>query len=197
MCNLTCDWCDTRYTWDRTLPEYRSEYAVFPVRDVAEEIQRLSCTRLVITGGEPLLQQSELETLIAMLPGWDFEIETNGTILPSRTLQERCHLNVSPKLGNSGVASKLRTRIEILRELSQWPHVTFKFVVKNVEDLEELSELAEAIGVSGEKIVISPEGYDEQKMLGLARVLAQPVIEKGWRLLPRWHVLLWGNKRAV
>ena len=59
---------------------------------------------IIITGGEPLLQQIALMEWIQLLDrSLKIEIETNGTVLPTRELQERVYQwNVSPKLENSG-----------------------------------------------------------------------------------------------
>ena len=48
-------------------------------RVVAERIAAMGQTRLVITGGEPLLQAPALAKLLDLLPDVTVEIETNGT----------------------------------------------------------------------------------------------------------------------
>ena len=65
-CNLACTWCDTAYTWrfegdnrphrDGTTFERKANQVSLELSDVAERIAALSQIRLVITGGEPLLQ---------------------------------------------------------------------------------------------------------------------------------------------
>jgi len=51
-CNLKCAWCDTKYTW------HGGKMMTEPT--VLKEIKRYPCKRLVVTGGEPLLQQDNL-----------------------------------------------------------------------------------------------------------------------------------------
>ena len=48
-CNLACKWCDTKHSWGNGI--------LCSVRDIAAHIRDYECGALVITGGEPLLQQ--------------------------------------------------------------------------------------------------------------------------------------------
>jgi len=69
---------------------------------VAREIRELRVDLLVVSGGEPLLQQLALAGLFAMLDGMEIEIETNGTVRPSAAITELVErFTVSPKLANS------------------------------------------------------------------------------------------------
>ena len=67
-CNLACTWCDTAYTWrfegderphrDGVEFERKANQVTLDVADVAARIEALGQKRLVITGGEPLMQGS-------------------------------------------------------------------------------------------------------------------------------------------
>src|SRR5215212_8206816 len=84
-CNLACAWCDTAYTWRFTGPrafERKAEQIVLSEADTAARILALGGNRLVVTGGEPLLQAPALAKMLALLPEMHVEIETNGTIPP-------------------------------------------------------------------------------------------------------------------
>ncbi len=93
-CNLDCRWCDTPYTWDwkgknGTVFYPDKELTKMPISDVISEIQSNSSgnlnERLVITGGEPLLQRNGLEQLVHDIYEEDeipIDIETNGTRPP-------------------------------------------------------------------------------------------------------------------
>ena len=87
-CNLACSWCDTKYTWDWEHYDYDQEVAGLDADTIVEHILRFDCRRLIITGGEPLLQQQELVPLVTALKakGFQFEVETNGTIIPGSGL---------------------------------------------------------------------------------------------------------------
>ena len=65
-CNLTCTWCDTRYTWDWQGYDYDKEVMSLPVEDVEKRVLEFGCPRLVITGGEPMMQQKALASLASI-----------------------------------------------------------------------------------------------------------------------------------
>src|SRR5262245_57463008 len=118
-CNLHCTWCDTKYTWDWKNYDYDTEVRPVRVADLAEKIRSFAPNRLIVTGGEPLLQQAPLIALFALLPDpIVVEAETNGTIAPLPALIDRVdQWNVSPKLANCGDALSLRIRREALEQL--------------------------------------------------------------------------------
>lgn len=121
LCNLHCIWCDTDYTWNwegtrfshvnDANPAYRKfrmdEWvAECEVTETAEKIAAYRCKNIILTGGEPMMQQERLaelmETLKAGIPGARFETETNGTIVPAAEFDALIdQYNVSPKLANS------------------------------------------------------------------------------------------------
>src|ERR1700674_1282213 len=109
-CNLHCSWCDTPYTWDwtgRNGKKYdpKVELSRMSTADVMASLSATHTEMLVISGGEPLLQQRALLPLLeaAAERGWWTEIETAGTIAPTIETTERVsRFNVSPKLANSG-----------------------------------------------------------------------------------------------
>src|SRR6185295_15813278 len=85
LCNLQCRWCDTKYTWDWTRYDRAAETMQVGPEDVVGRV--LAATgatvrNVVITGGEPLLQQRELADVARRLhdAGLRIEVETGGTI---------------------------------------------------------------------------------------------------------------------
>ena len=83
-CNLACSWCDTAYSWNGTVPGMR-----LAPEKAAELVLHYPCRRLVLTGGEPLIQQKALPALLRLLPDHAVEMETNGTIMPDTELLKR------------------------------------------------------------------------------------------------------------
>ncbi len=88
VCNLQCSWCDTKYTWDWKQYDYNKEVHKMNAEQIKEQILKYGCRHIVITGGEPMLQQEELAGLLVSLKkvGFEAEIETNGTILPNDSM---------------------------------------------------------------------------------------------------------------
>ena len=208
LCNLHCIWCDTPYTWNWEKTPWKHQDGVkfskaeqiteLTPAEIAPLISHYNCDRLVLTGGEPLLQQKDLIALNHLLPHIPFiEIETNGTQIPSDALRERVtQFNVSPKLSNSGIDPKLRLNFDALRLLASLPNATFKFVVCNQTDLDEVRTLQAQLKLPSNRIHLMPEGRDPATLQTRSLWLADICRDNGYRLSPRLHVLLWGNERA-
>lgn len=207
-CNLACEWCDTAYTWrftgdnrphrdgltfDRTANQVRLSEA-----DAARRILALGGSRLVITGGEPLLQAPALARMLALLEGHHVEIETNGTVAPSPALDALVdQYNVSPKLAHSGNPAKLAL---IPARLSAWaadPRAVFKFVVAAPEDVEEVLELQRLYGISGQQIYLMPEGRDGETLRTRSRWLAEACSKNELNFTDRLHIHLYGDTRGT
>jgi len=196
-CNLDCTWCDTPYTWDWHRFDAATELRRATVSSILDDLDAMTPEIIVITGGEPLLQQRNLVPLIdgCAERGWPAEIETNGTIVPVEPLIERVRQwNVSPKLANSGVPLDKRIRPDALAALVASGRAVFKFVAADEADLDEVAHLVAAHTLR--PVWIMPEGTDPAMVMERARALAQPVIDRGWNLTTRLHVLLWGDERG-
>lgn len=192
-CNLHCGFCDTAYTWNG---KEKSEST--KIDDLTNTLNNYPCKRLVITGGEPLLQNNNLDKLINKLPDWKFEIETNGTILPTRLMIEKgVQINCSPKLENSGNEKELRYKPEVLKFINQLSNSNFKFVVTCPDDILEIEQIVKECNIDNDKIILMPEGIDQDAIREHALQVIDFCKEKGWRLIPRLQVMLYGNTRKV
>ena len=196
-CNLDCSFCDTPYSWDWARYDPAEELRTVSAADVLAELDAMDVSLLVVTGGEPLLQQRHLPSLLAGAKqrGWRVEIETSGTIAP--TLPEGLvdRFNVSPKLSNSGVAPHRRYRPEVLRRLQDTGVAVFKFVVCSTSDLEEIDAMVDECGLG--PVWVMPEGTDAPTVLARMREVADAVLARRWNLTPRLQVLIWGDRRGV
>jgi len=195
LCNLHCNWCDTKYTWDKSSSEFWQESEDWNFDKTLKEISKYPVSRLVITGGEPMLQQGRIARLVRLIPDWKVEIETNGTIAPLSLLAQKCQFNVSPKLENSGNSLQLRYKPEVLKTFNTLPETTFKFVIQTERDLEEIDKIVKDCGLDSAKIIIMPEGKTRDEIRNHAIAVIEQVRQRGWRLLPRLQVMLWGAKR--
>src|SRR6266508_6610046 len=145
-CNLRCTWCDTKYTWDWETYDPAAEVVEHPAEAVVDAVERLHHRNVVITGGEPLIQQRAVVPLADRLKagGHRIEVETNGTILPLVELASAVdQWNVSPKLSNSRNPDWQRLVPEVLSWYSAQPNTVFKFVVAQPEDLREIQRVCE------------------------------------------------------
>ncbi|NWG54375.1 MAG: 7-carboxy-7-deazaguanine synthase QueE [Hydrogenophilaceae bacterium] len=211
-CNLHCVWCDTAYTWnwlggdfahvrDRRGAPHKFDPAVemakLSVADTAALVRAYGADALVITGGEPLLQSEGIAALIDALGRPLVEIETNGTIAPSPALASRVALFViSPKLAHAGNGA-LAIKPDALGAFVALERAAFKFVVRNVADLDEVRALAERFGIAPERVWIMPEGADEAILRARGGELIGAVIAAGWNYTGRLHISLFGARRGV
>ncbi len=78
-CNLSCDYCDTRYATDETrATEMSADQAVAQVRSLGQPGEFIA-----LTGGEPLLWADFIAEIGQVLKtaGYKLYLETNGTLL--------------------------------------------------------------------------------------------------------------------
>jgi 7-carboxy-7-deazaguanine synthase len=195
-CNLSCTWCDTAYTWDWSRYEPRDEVHRIAAEELLSRIAAMGVDRLVITGGEPLLQQAQLlELLEACATRWTVEIETNGTRAPlPATAALVDQFNVAIKLANSGMAERARVRPAAIRALLDTGRAVFKFVVEEPQELDEVAGLVDRFGL--EPVWIMPQGTTPEMVVEGVRRLSDPVLDRGWNMTSRLHVLAWGSERG-
>jgi organic radical activating enzyme len=199
-CNLTCTWCDTKYSW---LGKPNDE-KVYTSNDIKDIITASPSHHIIFTGGEPTLYS--LDKL--MVPGKKFHVETNGTYIPTEPLEikfkdarlaregmeqsiiEQFNWVVSPKLSNA--------RQEINeRSLQYWAKADFcifKFIIRSISDMEETESIIQQFSIPRDKVYIGLEGQTLESQL--RKDLVEEIIRYGYHFSPRLHVLLWGNLRG-
>ena len=197
-CNLACTWCDTAYTWRFTEFDRKANQVTLSEEDTAARIMALGGNRLVITGGEPLLQGAALARMVALLEGYAVEIETNGTVAPHAALDPLVsQYNVSPKLKHSGNAADLALIPERLAAWAKEPKAYFKFVIAAPEDLAEVLALQQTYVIPSDRIFLMPLGIDSETLRTRERWLAALAIKHGMRLSDRLHIHLYGDTRGT
>lgn len=207
-CNLACVWCDTAYTWrftgdnrphrDGAAFERAANQLVLDEADVAARIAAHGGNRLVVTGGEPLLQGAALARLLALLDGHAVEIETNGTVAPHGALDPLVsHYTVSPKLAHSGNPADLALVDERLADWAARPNAYFKFVIAQPDDLAEVLALLARFAIPAERVFLMPEGTSSEVLRSRERWLAPLALEHGLRLTDRLHIHLYGDTRGT
>jgi 7-carboxy-7-deazaguanine synthase len=196
-CPVGCAYCDTPYTWDASRFDLAAETTERTVVDLAAWTASVDSDLVVVTGGEPLVQQRALVELADALRrrGRRVEVETSGVIPPVAALTEAvAAFNVSPKLANSAVPEPHRFRPRALERFVQSGKAVFKFVVTGLADLDEVGELAARFDLT--PVWIMPEGTGHDEVTARMRLLADAVLARGWNLTGRLHVALWGDTRG-
>jgi len=204
VCNLRCVWCDAWYTWNPNTEAFWKEGKLWTVPEARDKVREAwGCKdgsispRLIITGGEPLLQKDSIDALMMELPIWKIEIETNGTILPTAMQLQFAQFNCSPKLRNSQNVEAARKKPEVIKALIG-ADSQFKFVVMHNDDLDEIeTEWIKAYNIPIDKVVLMPQGVTSEEVHKNAQSLVEYAKVKGYRLLGRLQCDIWGARRRV
>ncbi len=207
-CNLACTWCDTAYTWrfegdnrdhrDGVHYDRRANQVKLAPTKAAQRIAATRQNRLVITGGEPLMQGSALAEMLEHLPDITVEVETNGTTKAPPRLDIRIdQYNVSPKLAHSGNAADLALIPERLEAYAADPRAFFKFVIAEVGDVDEVLELAGAHSIPAERTFLMAEGTTSEAQRERQVWLSNLALEHGFRMSDRLHIHLYGDTRGT
>jgi len=149
--------CDTRYAW-----EHGIEVTVDQIVDAIVEYTDLET--VVITGGEPLIQERAVYELAEELKDRQFEVhlESNGDFdIKVNTFD---HVVVSPK-----TSEVLETWLE------RWyPDVTIKVVVHE-ENIDEVMSLVQRWDRRG--IYFMPEGYTPLEVIENSQLIVEKMQE--------------------
>lgn len=211
-CNLQCVWCDTPYTWnwdgtpyvhDDDIKYSREEQQTkLTVGESVDLITRYRVPHVVITGGEPMLQQANLlELAYGLLTedrNYKIDIETNGTVMPNERLARKVNLfTVSPKLENSGNRLDKRYRPEVIDAFVALPNADFKFVVTSIEDIPEILTMINNHQIPAERVFLMPEGRTRAELAAHTDLVAELAKKYKFNFTSRLHIELWGDKRGV
>lgn len=204
--NLISSWvCDTRNVWNQSHS--------FSIEELGNHFEKSGFinnikegANLVITGGEPLLQQKNLIKFINYLSNTfnlDFlkskiEIETNGTIEPLPNLSRLVDIfNISPKLSSSNEPLSKR----LLKFIpNRTTNAIFKFVISEINPTQEINEILEIIekhNLDKTKIYLMPSGESKEeieKNLGQVSIFCK---ELHFKLSTRLHLHIWNKKTGV
>lgn len=199
LCNLHCHYCDTKYTWDFKQFDYDAEVSEASVEAIAQQFREAPSQHVVITGGEPLLQQRALAKVFDRVPAELYlEIETNGTRVPLPALLARVnHWNVSPKLSTAGDPESLRIKPEALVALRDTGRAYLKIVVSTEAERDEAEQLRERFGFARERTLFMPEATTPEQLEARSPQVAAWSQALNVRFSSRLHVALWGGRRGT
>lgn len=195
-CNLACVGCDVPHTWDWSRFDPRLHSRRFSVDELASWALGSSAQLVVITGGEPLLQQPQLVPLVRCLAnaGRWVEIETNGTCAPEPALTVVTDLFVvSPRLANAGARLVPAQRINpaALEAFVACGQAVFAFAVRDHSELDEIAELEQQFALA--PIWVMPAGTAATTVLAELSWLAEAAVPRGWHVSTRLQSLLRGG----
>jgi len=166
-CNLRCSWCDTKYAW--------KSGKKYTVGALITKVASYCVPRIVLTGGEPTIQDDEL--MMQFVCGvrergvrW-IAVETNGTNSP-RWLE--CYVDwvtVSPKRGSA-------YNVQLAKEV--------KVVFDNHTD-SELEEFERASTDKGLHLFLQPKDNDPDEIRRCVEIVKR---REGWRLSLQLHKIL-------
>jgi 7-carboxy-7-deazaguanine synthase len=215
-CNQNCKWCDSKYAtkFDEAIKQSTDikQYEYQELKSILENYN----LPVVFTGGEPLLQKEFLQKIDLA----DVEIETNGS-LDLLYLNPEWNINISPKLSNSGnpiTSNYLNNLVKNIVEASVifQSRLSLKFVVdcenEMSNDIIEITQFLKKIemyfndnvpGYSSKfvykNIYLMPMGTNEEQIKKGIITLSESSedIPFQFKISPRLHVLVFGNKRGV
>jgi organic radical activating enzyme len=198
QCNLKCTWCDTKYTWDWENYDFTKEVKELSIDEIKEKILDLEIKHLVITGGEPLLQQDDLADLLSFLkPDFYVEIETNCTILPNKMLTDFVdQWNVSPKTENSGNPLELYENNECYYFFANQPNCFFKYVVENEDDIPEIKKFATKYKIPEKRVQLMTQASTKEEIAMREKSISELAKSNNFAFSPRLHVSMWGSQRG-
>lgn len=187
--------CDTIEVWMKSKAK-----AFEDIFDTECNIALQCGAHLVITGGEPLMQQNNLMYFIKWLrdrlPDLYIEVETNGTILPTNAMLTLVNQwNCSPKLSNSGMSYNETYKEEVLRILNQ-RNTIFKFVITDYEDWDEVERIY-FNKIDSKKIWLMPSG-SSIKELKKSKIIVADICKHNYlKFTNRLHIDIWNKKTGV
>jgi len=177
-CNLRCSSCDTKYA-------IHGNYDKYSTIGLANTLPSILVKRVVVTGGEPLLQKSELLDLVDMLSKDKiFLLETNGTIFSKQVVKKFFNITVSPKRDYKNLDY-------LLGRWASYKNVDFKFVIGESEwcwSFEEILTVVERYNIRPYRVWLMPEGSTSEEISSLSPKIWNFCISNGFNYSDRLHI---------
>jgi len=216
--------CDASASWSS---RYKDLVEWNPVDEIAKKVtaytpeNKWTCANgqdvhFIITGGEPMMWQRQIEALIRQPEFNDLKnitIETNCTqawkdnfdkfmhgLTAGDYTKEPVHVtwSTSPKLSISGEDWDKAIKPDVARQYAEIPntHLYFKFVIQDDQDLEEVDKARELYAKSGvdADIYLMGVGATVEGQAKTSKQVADIALKHGYKYSPRLHVDLFGNK---
>ena len=177
-CNLRCKYCDTDYAYGNGI--------MMSVDQVLRAAAKYDCPLVLITGGEPLMQEDSFHLMDKLIEHeYQVMLETNGT-LAVQNVPEGVLLVMDIKCPGSGETEKnLYTNIDYLG-----PADNCKFVLTDRNDYEWASDVIFDYGINELCEVLMSPCHDKLEPRELAEWILKDHMPV--RLQLQLHKMVWG-----
>jgi 7-carboxy-7-deazaguanine synthase len=180
------------------------------LEELLDEAAQSGLEHVVLTGGEPMIFEP-IEELTYRLAdrGHVITIETAGTV--DRPVV--CHLmSLSPKLAHSAPDpaehpgwsrrhEETRSDLAPCASLMKRHPFQLKFVVNPESGLDDVAEIEAILSrlpkTEPAKVFLMAEGTRPSDLHRRERMLVDVCMSRGWRLIPRFHIDLFGDTRGT
>lgn len=200
-CNLFCNgaWrCDTIEVWQKG-----KAINFEAIGDGLMKKFDLRKCHLIITGGEPLMQDKQIVKLLDYIFQCKqepkcIEVETNGTIEPSEELDLYVdQYNVSLKLSGSGEKEERRIKPKVIDWFSYNKNSIFKFVIANKEDIFEMQQMVSKYQIDISDVWLMPACDTREKLITESSWLVEYCKRERYNFSPRLQLLIWDKTVGV
>jgi 7-carboxy-7-deazaguanine synthase len=203
FCGFNCKFCDSVKSWQQgrwfELDEMDAHF-----RDHAYYMRLKKGAHLVVTGGDPLIQQKALVAWFRRMEEFGqrvdrvyIEVETQGFLMPSDELASYVkQWNVSPKLSNSGIPREKRIQTDVLR----WHSLRnsyFKFPIACREDLMEVDDIVRSVPLKRSRVFLMPVCSTREEHLSSSLMVVELAKLSGYMYSPRMQLVLYDKALGV
>ena len=211
-CQFSNSFCDTPYA------SWKPEKGKYTLNDVVKFYRKNpQIKHTMITGGGPTIHPELLQELCIIGKKYNHivTIETEGSEFVQTVAD--C-ISLSPKLENSipkpgtwmeyanrevtekdkQQHEKWRCNYDAMKDLiTKHSDYQLKPVISNKQDLKEVRELQQILGIPNNKVWLMPEGLVEEELNKRRRWLMELCSERGYNFSDRLHIIAYGDKRGV
>jgi 7-carboxy-7-deazaguanine synthase len=214
-CNLRCSYCDTPQSrertesfwiegWERRLESFPNPAEVTELAEIVSSLWDASFHSISVTGGEPMLQSTELATLLPLFKekGMRVYLETNGTLYAGLgdIVAWVDWIAMDVKLPSTQEGTDLLEEHRLFLRQALHTNVFLKMVIDAGTDDDEFARACRILGEeAGEvSLILQPatrpqgeEGISTYRAAELHQVASSFFSEV--RVIPQMH-LVWGAK---
>ena len=182
-CNLRCRYCDTRYA-------YKGGEEI-PLEKVIKRIEKFRTKRVLITGGEPLLQEEVYPLCDYLLEqGFTVLVETNGSIRIDR-INPKVYRIVDLKCPTSGMTEKMDfSNLELLTKRDE-----LKFVIGERRDYIWAKAIIKENRLEDKTNILFSPVYRKLSPSVLAEWILKDHLNVRFQI--QLHKYIWKNKRRI